>query len=79
MKIKEIRPAQIFQAVILFCFFAFFMILSRWAPVAGDDWGYALGGRWNNPFMKAVQFYFIWSGRFFSELWGFLIADRKYL
>ncbi|MDO4193174.1 MAG: DUF6056 family protein [Erysipelotrichaceae bacterium] len=79
MKIKELRTAQIFQAVLLFCFFAFFLILSRWAPVAGDDWGYALGGRWNNPFMKAVQFYFIWSGRFFSELWGFLIADRKYL
>ena len=79
MKIKELRPAKIFQALILFCFFAFFLILSRWAPVAGDDWGYALGGRWNNPFMKAVQFYSIWSGRFFSELWGFLIADRKYL
>lgn len=55
-------------------------MISRWAPVAGDDWVYAVGGRYtSNPFMKAYEFYQGWSGRYFSELWGFLVADHKAL
>ncbi|MBQ6452217.1 MAG: hypothetical protein IJJ29_09880 [Solobacterium sp.] len=61
------------------CFFLLFALISRWAPVAGDDWGYALGGMWNNPLVKAIEFYRIWSGRFFSELWGFCVAPHKKL
>ncbi len=48
-------------------------------PLAGDDWGYAINGINNNPFEMAISFYYSWSGRFFSELWGFLIAPRKWL
>lgn len=61
----------------LFVCFGFFLYISRYAPVAGDDWGYAIGGRNANAFVKAIQNYFTWSGRFLSELWGFLIAPRK--
>ena len=59
--------------------FLFFLMISRWAPVAGDDWGYAVGGRYNNPFVKALGNYFSWSGRFLSELWGFMVAPHKHL
>lgn len=65
-----------------FCFvvFLFFLFISRWAPVAGDDWGYAVGGRYaDNVFLKAWEFYLGWSGRYFSELWGFLVAPHKHL
>ena len=48
-------------------------------PLAGDDWGYALNGMKGTPFSTAVEFYFSWSGRFFSELWGFLVAPNKWL
>lgn len=48
-------------------------------PLAGDDWGYALNGRSGQPFHLAWQFYQNWSGRFFSELWGFVVAPRKWL
>ncbi len=60
-------------------FFLFFALISYWTPLAGDDWGYAVNGVRNNPFQLAYQFYFTWSGRFFSELWGFLIAPNKWL
>lgn len=56
---------------ILFFYFAYN------TPLAGDDWGYALGG--NHPIKNAIGMYNSWSGRFFSELWGYLIAPRKYL
>ena len=46
-------------------------------PLAGDDWGYALGG--NNPIANAMRMYMSWSGRFFSELWGYVVAPRKWL
>lgn len=60
-------------------FFLFFLYISRYAPVVGDDWGYAVGGRYNNPIIKACQNYMSWSGRFLSELWGFAIAPHKKL
>lgn len=74
---KAVKAEKMFLYLLLICFFMFFLFISRYAPVAGDDWGYALGGRYNNPFMKAWEFYHIWSGRFFSELWGFLVAPHK--
>ncbi|MBE6118459.1 MAG: hypothetical protein E7188_07945 [Erysipelotrichaceae bacterium] len=60
-------------------FFLFFFLISRYAPLAGDDWGYAAGGRYNSALMRAWQNYFSWSGRFFSELWGYGIAPHKKL
>ena len=58
-------------------FFVFFFMISRYAPLAGDDWGYAAGGRYNSALMRAWNNYFSWSGRFLSELWGYGIAPHK--
>ena len=57
--------------------FLFFALISHWTPVSGDDWVYAVGGMWNNPFKQAFHMYQTWSGRYLSELWGFLIAPHK--
>lgn len=57
----------------------FFYLISLKTPLAGDDWGYALNGIKSNPFELAYKFYFTWSGRFFSELYGFLITPNKWL
>lgn len=62
----------------LFIFSVFFMI-SYFSPLAGDDWGYAINGQLYNPFKLAFEFYFTWSGRFFSELYGFLVTPNKWL
>lgn len=58
---------------------ALFYTITKWTPIAGDDWGYALNGLNGNPFAMALQFYQTWSGRFFSELWGFVVAPNKWL
>ena len=57
--------------------FLFFALISHWTPVSGDDWVYAVGGMWNNPFKQAFHMYQTWSGRYLSELWGFLVAPHK--
>ena len=62
----------------IFLFILFFKI-TRWTPLAGDDWGYALNGMSGNPFKLAYDFYMTWSGRIMSELWGFIVAPRKEL
>lgn len=59
--------------------FSLFYFISIKTPLAGDDWGYAINGSNNNPFVMAYQFYFSWSGRFFSELYGFIITPHKWL
>ncbi len=59
--------------------FLFFALISHWTPVSGDDWVYAVGGMWNNPFTQAFHMYQTWSGRYLSELWGFLVAPHKSL
>lgn len=56
-------------------FLLFYYISSR-TPIAGDGWGYALRGQSNNPFVLSWLFYLSWSGRFFSELWGFVMSPR---
>ena len=60
-------------------FFLFFALITHWTPVCGDDWVYAVGGMWNNPFTQAFKMYQTWSGRYLSELWGFLVAPHKNL
>ena len=57
--------------------FILFFIMSFWSPLAGDDWGYAYNGLHGNAFLLAFQFYQTWSGRFFSELYGFLVTPHK--
>ena len=59
--------------------FLFFALITHWTPMAGDDWVYAVGGMWNNPFVQAFRMYQTWSGRYLSELWGFLVAPHKNL
>ena len=65
--------------VIVLVFFLAFALISRWTPAAGDDWVYAVGGRYHNPFVRAAEMYFSWSGRFLSELYGYLITPHKNL
>lgn len=72
----SLKYSLIFSA--LFIFSVFFMI-SYLSPLAGDDWGYAVNGQLYNPFKLAFEFYFTWSGRFFSELYGFLITPNKWV
>ena len=60
-------------------FFLFFALITHWTPASGDDWVYAVGGMWNNPFKQAFTMYQTWSGRYLSELWGFLVAPHKNL
>lgn len=69
---------HIYVVSVLFVF-AFFYFISTKVPLAGDDWGYALNGMKNNPFVLAFEFYFTWSGRFFSELYGFLVTPHKWI
>ena len=59
--------------------FLFFALITHWTPACGDDWVYAVGGKWNNPFQQAFYMYQTWSGRYLSELWGFLVAPHKNL
>lgn len=54
-----------------------FFYITYKTPLAGDDWGYALNGMSGNPFDLAIGFYNGWSGRFFSELWGFIAAPNR--
>jgi len=58
--------------------FALFAFMSLKTPLAGDDWGYALNGQSGNVFKTAFDFYMNWSGRFFSELYGFIFASNKW-
>ncbi|MGN1389101.1 MAG: DUF6056 family protein [Bulleidia sp.] len=63
--------------LIILLFFLAFALISRWTPAAGDDWVYAVGGRYSNPFVRAAEMYFSWSGRFLSELYGYLVTPHK--
>lgn len=75
--IKNKNKLILFATV--FFVFAFFAFITYLTPLAGDDWGYAVQGLKGNPFALAWDFYNTWSGRFFSELWGFVVAPRKWL
>lgn len=76
--IKE-HKNQIAVGLFTVFIFSLFAYITYLTPLAGDDWGYAVTGRENNPFVAAFEFYFAWSGRFFSELWGFVVAPNKWL
>ncbi|MFI3284173.1 MAG: DUF6056 family protein [Erysipelotrichaceae bacterium] len=57
--------------------FSLFLYISTVSPLAGDDWGYAINGLKQNPILTAFEFYNGWSGRFFSELLGFILTNHK--
>ena len=65
----------LFAAIVLILFY----FITCKTPLAGDDWGYALNGMKGDPLKQAFVFYQTWSGRFFSELWGFIVAPNKWL
>lgn len=71
------KKISIIVGAIVVC--GLFAYISYLTPLAGDDWGYAVNGLKGNPFVTAFEFYFSWSGRFFSELWGFIVAPNKWL
>ena len=68
---------RIILLVLSLIIFSFFFLISTYTPLAGDDWGYAINGLKQNPLITAFEFYQTWSGRFFSELYGFLITPNK--
>ena len=74
---NKIRPYVPYAFALLI--FGLFYYMTSKTPLAGDDWGYAINGMKQNPFKTAFEFYQSWSGRFFSELWGFIVAPRKWL
>lgn len=76
--IKKNKDKCILIVTVVFVF-AFFAYITYLTPLAGDDWGYAVQGANGNPLALAWDFYFTWSGRFFSELWGFIVAPNKWL
>ncbi len=76
LKKNKYKIALLFISSFVFLLFAY---ITKLTPVAGDDWGYAILGRQHNPIIHAFKFYFHWSGRYFSELWGFVVAPRKWL
>lgn len=59
--------------------FGLFFYISYKTPLAGDDWGYYLNSLNQNPIEGALGFYNSWSGRFFSEMWGFIMPKNKWL
>lgn len=77
--IKKIFKKDNLVYIVSFLIFILFYYISVRTPLAGDDWGYALNGLQHNPFKTAYNFYFSWSGRYFSELYGFLVAPNKWL
>lgn len=70
------KKTVLFFALLVLVLFAY---ITYKTPLAGDDWGYALNGMKGNPISQAFLFYQTWSGRFFSELWGFVVAPNKWL
>jgi hypothetical protein len=69
------------NAYLIFAVFvvALFAYITYLTPLAGDDWGYAVGGMGGNPFVLAYKQYFNWSGRYFAELWNYAVAPNKML
>lgn len=65
--------AIIFGALFIFVLF-FYMTKS--ISLYGDDWCYYTNTT-ANPFQAAVDYYFLWSGRFFSELWTYICVRYK--
>lgn len=66
---------------IIACFIilASFIYFTYKTPLAGDDWGYALNSIQTGPLKMAIIYYNTWSGRFFSELFTFIVAPNKWL
>ncbi|MCI6272264.1 MAG: DUF6056 family protein [Erysipelotrichaceae bacterium] len=76
--LKQHRDIFIIGVFSIFIMF-FFLYISYLTPLAGDDWGYAVMGRNGNPFMQAFKLYLSWSGRYFSELFGLIMTNNKWL
>lgn len=73
---KYLRENILFILGTIFVFWLFYYMCSR-TPLAGDDWGYYLSSLDWNPIQGAYLQYFSWSGRFFSEMWGFFMPAHK--
>lgn len=70
-----IRKNSLLIIECLFVFGLFYYITSR-SPIVGDAYNYAVMGLKTNPFTLACLAFFSWSGRFFSELWGFFMCSK---
>lgn len=70
------RHFWILGAIFIYVLFSF---ITKQTPLAGDDWGYAINGTNNDAFKATYEFYMGWSGRILSELWGFIVAPRRFV
>lgn len=57
--------------------FLFLFVMFHWSPLAGDDWIYASDVRYSGVLEQTVYAYMTWSGRVFSEFWGFVYTWKK--
>ena len=54
MKKHALTAERMIPWAIVLIFFLAFALISRWTPAAGDDWVYAVGGRYHNPFVREI-------------------------
>lgn len=58
----------------------FLLVLFYWMTskigLYGDDWCYSTNST-ANSLQAAIDYYFVWSGRFFSELWTYIAVRNK--
>ena len=73
---KKIFKSHFFLIVSALFVFAFFFAITRRSPIVGDAYNYANMGLKTSPLTLARLAYFSWSGRFFSELWGFFMCSK---
>lgn len=76
---KNIFKKKNFYLLAALFVLALFAYITYKTPLAGDDWGYYINGYKDNPITMALNFYYSWSGRFFSELWGMIMPRNKWL
>lgn len=75
---KLLNKKNFYLLIALFILILFGYITYK-TPLSGDDWGYAINSTEDTPIKMAIKFYNMWSGRFFSELWGMIVPSHKWM
>lgn len=78
-RVRSIFEQHLYPIIGAVFVLALFCFITVKTPLAGDDWGYCLNGQSGNPIELTLSFYNSWSGRIFSEFYGFTVAPRKWL
>lgn len=75
--IKKIFKKENFIFLAMIFIFGLFFYITIKTPLAGDDWGFYLNAQHKSPLVLAFEFYFSFSGRFFSEFWEHLGSGNR--